>query len=91
MCENIVTESCTNVIDCEEMRGVCAGAAHQIRMINRALREQPLAFFILPFSFVQVCSLCALPLRPSLFLPVLTCSTCTVPEPCAPTRDEAQT
>lgn len=52
MYENKVTESCANVIDCEEVRGVCAGAAHQIRMIKRALQEQQLAFFIaLFFSF----------------------------------------
>lgn len=39
MYENIVIESCANAIDCEKVRRVCAGAAHQIRMIKRALQE----------------------------------------------------
>lgn len=39
MYKNILIESCANILECEEARGVCAGAAHQIRMINRALLE----------------------------------------------------
>lgn len=52
MYENIVIESCANVIDCEEVRRVCAGAAHQIRMIKRALQEAAARLLHVPVFFV---------------------------------------
>lgn len=51
MYENIVIESCANAIECEKVRRVCAGAAHQIRMIRRALQKQQLIFFTFLFLF----------------------------------------
>lgn len=48
--KNIVTESITNVL-----QGVCDGAAHQMRMIKRALSEKRmLLLFMFLFLFVVV-------------------------------------
>lgn len=83
----LVIEFRADVLACQEVRGVCAGAAHQIRMIKRALRDAAARLRHVPV-FVAVCSVCAGPLLPSLSLTALTFSTCTVPDPCARTRDE---
>lgn len=80
MYENVVIESCADVLPCQEVRGVCAGAAHQIRMINRALRDAAARLLPVPL-FVSVCSVCAGPPLPSLSLTALTFSTCTVLAP----------
>lgn len=59
MYENIVIESYTNVFDNKEVQGVCVGAAHQMRMIKRALSErQTLVFFM--FLFLFWCGPCGL-------------------------------
>lgn len=87
MYENIVIESCANVIDCEEVRRVCAGAAHQIRMIKRALQEAAACLLHVPVFLFRCAPFVLFPSVP-LFLPVFTFSTCTGPDPCAHTGDE---
>lgn len=67
MYENVVIEFRADVLGRQEVRGVCAGAAHQIRMITEPCGTQPLVFFMFPFLFR--CAPCVLllssPLSPS--------------------------